>query len=117
VTELDLAVKTCTKCGKTKPLSDFYRHKGTLDGHHGWCKPCHRASTDAATAALRERMGEDLYRAHKADIVRRHRAKGRDARSRESRKAYQETLHELRRRHQDEFDALLRVERHKRGLS
>lgn len=37
--------KTCFKCGKTKPLSDFYTHKQMADGHLGKCKDCTRADT------------------------------------------------------------------------
>jgi len=32
--------KTCSKCGKTKPLEDFYRDKGMPDGRRGDCKVC-----------------------------------------------------------------------------
>lgn len=32
--------KVCFKCGKTKVLADFYKHKETLDGHLGKCKEC-----------------------------------------------------------------------------
>ena len=33
-------LKTCTKCGESKPKSEFYRHKGGKDGLAGICKAC-----------------------------------------------------------------------------
>lgn len=30
----------CTKCGKKKPLSDYYKDKSLSKGYHPWCKPC-----------------------------------------------------------------------------
>lgn len=33
-------MKTCTKCGKTKPLNDFYKKADSKDGHASHCKIC-----------------------------------------------------------------------------
>jgi hypothetical protein len=33
-------MKKCTKCGEIKPLSDFYVHHFTKDGHRASCKLC-----------------------------------------------------------------------------
>lgn len=32
--------KTCTKCGISKPLNDWYQMKSSTDGLHIWCKAC-----------------------------------------------------------------------------
>ena len=34
--------KTCFKCGDSKPISEYYKHKQTADGHLGKCKLCTR---------------------------------------------------------------------------
>jgi len=39
-----MAAKKCSKCGNEKPLSEFYKHKRSLDGHQYWCKVCLRAT-------------------------------------------------------------------------
>lgn len=34
-------MKTCQRCGESKPLDDFYRHRGNRsDGRRGTCKTC-----------------------------------------------------------------------------
>lgn len=40
-------VKTCTKCGETKPLEDFGRDKRSRDGRTARCKECINAYTRA----------------------------------------------------------------------
>ena len=34
--------KLCSKCGKSKKVSEFYKHPSTKDGRQSWCKPCYR---------------------------------------------------------------------------
>lgn len=34
-------MKTCTKCGATKPSSEFGKRKTAKDGLRSWCKPCY----------------------------------------------------------------------------
>jgi hypothetical protein len=33
-------MKTCRKCGETKPITDFYAMAGMRDGHRNECKAC-----------------------------------------------------------------------------
>ena len=34
--------KKCNKCGASKPLTEFYKHKETADGRYGACKQCRK---------------------------------------------------------------------------
>jgi transcription elongation factor Elf1 len=34
-------MKTCKRCGKTKPTTEFYAHKISADGLRAKCKACH----------------------------------------------------------------------------
>lgn len=40
-------MKTCTKCGETKPLTDFYKDKHSKDGLTYRCRECNRADGKA----------------------------------------------------------------------
>ena len=33
-------MKVCIRCHETKPLTEFHKHKGMLDGHLNKCSPC-----------------------------------------------------------------------------
>ena len=37
--------KTCTKCGRELPISEFYARAGSKDGLQTICKDCHNAAT------------------------------------------------------------------------
>lgn len=45
--------KTCTKCGKTKPATEFSHNKSTCDGLKSQCKACDRAYREANLERLR----------------------------------------------------------------
>ena len=33
-------MKSCTKCGRSKPVTEFNKHKSAKDGRNSWCKAC-----------------------------------------------------------------------------
>ena len=47
--------KTCSKCGKIKPLSAFYKDRSRKDGHAGQCKECACARSREWYEANKER--------------------------------------------------------------
>lgn len=54
------SIKTCFKCSKEKPLTEFYRHKYMADGHLNKCKDC--TKTDVS-----RHRSENLERFRKYD--------------------------------------------------
>ena len=48
-------MKTCTKCGETKPLSEFSADDAYKDGYQSHCKACKNAYQRARYAKNRER--------------------------------------------------------------
>lgn len=55
-------MKTCTKCGETKPLEMFSRNKTAHDGYQTFCKACMKALTTAWQAANKEKTRETRAR-------------------------------------------------------
>lgn len=47
--------KPCSRCGQTKPLSDFHRCRARRDGRQRYCKPC---NVDASRRWIREHRDE-----------------------------------------------------------
>ena len=35
-----IKMKICSKCGESRPMSEFYHDKNKKDGHQPWCKIC-----------------------------------------------------------------------------
>lgn len=48
-----MITKTCFKCGKEKPLDEFYKHPQMGDGHLGKCKECTRLDVSTNYRAKR----------------------------------------------------------------
>lgn len=51
-------MKTCFKCNKEKPLSEFYKHKMMGDGHLNKCKDCTKADARQHRAENLDRVKE-----------------------------------------------------------
>ena len=60
-------MKTCTKCGETKPFSEFHRHAGKLDGRRSECKACASVIRAAWYAANKDRAKADMAKRYAAD--------------------------------------------------
>lgn len=73
----DMTTKPCFKCKDTKPLSDFYKHPDTNDGHLGKCKACTKSDALNRYWSNRERiMAYDRTR-HTTEAARAKRANAR----------------------------------------
>ena len=42
----DTNEKICAKCGEKKSVDNFFKHSGTNDGWHSWCKACCKKGND-----------------------------------------------------------------------
>ncbi len=51
--------KTCTKCGRMRPIDDFYRNASSRDGRQSRCKDCHREAVRRYRAKLAEQNEEN----------------------------------------------------------
>lgn len=60
--------KTCTGCGYSKPLEEFYPRPSSPDGHTARCKPCLRAARRAHYAENREAVQAQMRAAYRAKI-------------------------------------------------
>jgi hypothetical protein len=58
------ATKVCTRCGKRKPVTDFYVKKGKGGGQYryGHCKACHQKITDQWRIDNREKFNTYMRR-------------------------------------------------------
>jgi len=85
--------KTCTKCGETKPATEFSRDKSARDGLQNKCKACNAAYREANRTRSNEYFRAH-YAANKERVGKRNRA--RYAANKEQMKAYRETNKERR---------------------
>lgn len=102
--------KTCSACGKTKPLREFHKDKTKKDGHTSTCKECAIARSRKWNTDNRERQQERsrrYYQENKERIkqtVRRYVENNRDkvlAAKRKYYKAHRKQLQEYRRQNKE----------------
>lgn len=70
-------MKTCPKCGQTKPLTEFHNDKNRRDGKYPRCKTCKVADASAHYHANLE-AGRAQRREYRANHLEQVRAKDRD---------------------------------------
>lgn len=66
-------MKTCTKCGETKPLSEFSADKSKQDGLHTQCKSCRSAADRLNYAKKAEQIKQRVNAYKQADPERKRR--------------------------------------------
>lgn len=84
-------MKTCSKCGDSKPCDQFSKNKHAKDGRQRWCKDCVRASYNPE----RRRTYYEANRQHSLDTGRAYRKANREQhneRQRAYRRANRERL-------------------------
>jgi hypothetical protein len=72
----EIEEKQCFKCGNTKQLSEFYKHKGMADGHLNKCIDCakkdarkHRSKNINSIRRYDRKRGKEKHRIYK-NIIR-----------------------------------------------
>ena len=61
-------MKTCSKCGETKLISEFYKHTGGRDGLHPQCKECCKAKGVKYNADNKEKRSKNAKEKRLSDI-------------------------------------------------
>ena len=60
-------MKTCSKCGETKPLDGFAKNKSKPDGLQCWCKVCQKKYDRKYYAKNREKVNKTSREAYTAN--------------------------------------------------
>ena len=60
-------VKSCTKCGETKPLTEYHKNPRSRHGYRTECKVCRSARNKAYREANREKLAESDKAHHAAN--------------------------------------------------
>ena len=66
--KLTMQTKKCTRCGKEKPLGDFYADASTPDKMNYWCKPCCKEASRASYQKSTRRKGMGIIEKQKENI-------------------------------------------------
>ena len=66
-------VKVCSRCKQEKALNEFSKNKNSIDGHHCYCKICHKAW---------QKIYDDCHRRTRAQYFREYRRQKRGSVSR-----------------------------------
>ena len=61
-------MRTCTSCGTTKPIEDYYKHPSERGGRQRRCKACSKAVANANYAANRDTILEQRKAYNEANI-------------------------------------------------
>jgi hypothetical protein len=70
------AIKRCSRCGKVKPVGEFYRRRRTQLS--SYCRSCQRAAARLARTRRHDPAASEQLRAVDRIRQRRHRALGQD---------------------------------------
>ena len=101
---VELVEKTCAKCKRTLPLSEFYRNRSRSDGRSDRCKDCAKDAVKASKASRRAEMGEEAWLTSRAEAARRSRERSGNQRGRIYDRARRAALQGLIDAHRSEFD-------------
>ena len=72
-------MKTCTKCGESKPIDHFHRNKNKKDGHTYKCKECARSDSRQWNSDNKERKAASGKNWRKANPEAHRRGRGKHA--------------------------------------
>ena len=72
-------MKTCTRCGRLLPLSQFHRDKISEDGHYYVCKECRRKYYTDQHGGLAHKFRNATTEEMERELARRRAAEARSA--------------------------------------